>query len=403
MYYVPQLGTSDCGVACLKMLLAHLNKDRRYLFMPCDENHGNYSYKDLTDIAKSNGVTLNGFKVEDKEEIIKCNLPAIVRIITKEEKHHAVLVTKVTKRKIYLMDPHVGEVTMKLADFYSKWDSTGLFVSEFNRCPYPFDKIEPLSNKHKITSYALQIISGICFAAGLYFINPNGPYVLPVVLIGLGLVLELVLRIYQYKLMSVVDNYFLQNYDIVPSKSYFDYYIRCQEFKKEYLTNGLNVIYSSLVSIFVIAITIFNSQYNLPLVVAPILLAATECLIYSKRENQTLQKLSDEESQLKGNKNKDDMLLKVKSMQKHAYDFSKNKLATKYIGILVFFLTSILVSVITDSFTLIDLIFSICIQIFLYQNLVPVFEEEKREEKLCVAKSKISNIFYNSIHLKDEI
>ena len=91
MFYLPQLGKSDCGVACLKMILADLNKDRQYLFLPCDENHGMYSFKDLQDIAKCHGLTLAGFKVTDKEEIRKCNLPAIIRMTTKENCHHAVV------------------------------------------------------------------------------------------------------------------------------------------------------------------------------------------------------------------------------------------------------------------------------------------------------------------------
>ena len=69
MYYVPQIQKDDCGYACVKMLLANVQKDKNFLFLPQDENHGPYSYQDLIDIAKGHGIILNGYTVEDKSTI----------------------------------------------------------------------------------------------------------------------------------------------------------------------------------------------------------------------------------------------------------------------------------------------------------------------------------------------
>ena len=32
MFYIPQIKKDDCGFACLKMVLANINKDKNYLF-----------------------------------------------------------------------------------------------------------------------------------------------------------------------------------------------------------------------------------------------------------------------------------------------------------------------------------------------------------------------------------
>ena len=402
MFYLPQLGKSDCGVACLKMILADLNKDRQYLFLPCDENHGMYSFKDLQDIAKCHGLTLAGFKVTDKEEIRKCNLPAIIRMTTKENCHHAVVLTKVNKNSVVFIDPHIGKVKMKIDEFFVRWDATGLFVTKFEKQIYPYDSIEPLTLKHKIACLGLQILSGLLFASGVYFISPNGPYYIALILIGLGLIVELLLRGYLFKLMKHIDEYFLNRYHDVNDRNYYEYYVRCQNFKKTYLTTQLNIVYSFLVSAFIIFITIFNSPYNFPITIAPIVIAAIQCLICNKKEEVELQQMADDEEELKVNTKHNDMILKVKSLQKKAYDFSKIKLLMKFSCVLLFTMTSILSMALTGKITLIDLIFDLCIQAFVYQNLLPLFSFEKNTQEVLLSKARVSNVFYPHIHHIDE-
>lgn len=402
MFYLPQLTTSDCGIACLKMILADLNKDRQYLFMPCDENHGQYSFKQLCNIAERNGLTLCGFKVKDKEELKKCNLPVIVRMTNDENSHHAVIVTKITSRVVHLVDPHLGKTKMKLFDFYERWDATGLFISHFEKTIYPYDSVEPLESKHKAMCFAMQIVSGILFALGVYFISPQIPYYYAVIFLGLGIVTELILRGYIFKLMSYVDEYLLNRFHDVASKDYYQYYIRCQEFKKTYLTTKLNVVYSLLVSVFIIVISVLNSPNNFPIAIAPVVLAGLECLIVQPKEEVVAQKLADQEEELRQNKNKEDVIMKVKLLQKKTYDYSKYKLVYKFIAILLFTMTSILSMSLTNSFTLLNLVFSLTIQMFLYQNLMPVFSSEKNILEVYKAKSKVNNMFYKSLHHKDE-
>ena len=55
-YFIPQIGQSDCGFACLKMLIAHLYDNQDALYLKQDENHGPYSFKELKDIGELYGV-----------------------------------------------------------------------------------------------------------------------------------------------------------------------------------------------------------------------------------------------------------------------------------------------------------------------------------------------------------
>ena len=104
-YYIPQISHSDCGFACLKMMIAHLYENQNALYIPQDETKGPYSLKALTDLALSYGITLEGIEIEEKEEIKEARFPFIALLQKSEEVFHYVLVTKVKWGSVYYLDP----------------------------------------------------------------------------------------------------------------------------------------------------------------------------------------------------------------------------------------------------------------------------------------------------------
>lgn len=404
MFYVPQSGTLDCGFACLKMILANALKDKQYLHLPCDENHGVYSYRDLEKIAMDNGVTLCGFKVGDKRELLKCtHFPIIIRIKADTALRHAVVVTKVTKKKAWIYDPHLGKYTMSFEELLSIWDSTGLWVSDAKRVPYIYEKFEPISKGKKFLAFLLQLFSGAAVATGIYFINPDGPYLISIICLVIGLFFEVILRVYLYSLMHQIDNYFENKYDNVPNELYYEYYVRSQNFKKNYLSIGLNLMYSIIVSVFLIFVIIFNNPMNFPLVIVAILIGAVEQVLFRKKEDKRMKELADQEELLKENSSREETVMKVKTLQENAYSFSREILAKRLFRAMLCLLTAALVQIITNSFTLTNVIFSLCLELFLYQNVLPIFSYERHKEEEMFDKAKLSNIFYTPIHHKDEM
>ena len=90
MFYIKQIQNDDCGFACLKMLLAEINKDKDYLFLPQDEKHGPYSLMQLVGIASNYGVALSAFRATDKTTVSNClNFPFIAIIRLKNGGKHA--------------------------------------------------------------------------------------------------------------------------------------------------------------------------------------------------------------------------------------------------------------------------------------------------------------------------
>ena len=87
-YYIPQISHSDCGFACLKMLIAHLYENQNALFIPQDETKGAYSLKALADLALNYGITLTGIEVDEKDEIKNARFPFIALLQESEEIFH---------------------------------------------------------------------------------------------------------------------------------------------------------------------------------------------------------------------------------------------------------------------------------------------------------------------------
>ena len=109
MYYIPQVTKSDCGFACLKMLLATVHKDERYLYLKEDENHGPYSYQELLKYAQHYDVTLVGAKYDDKGDLRNINkFPLILTVQGENQTLHAVFVTKKRGKKLKVFDPAKG-------------------------------------------------------------------------------------------------------------------------------------------------------------------------------------------------------------------------------------------------------------------------------------------------------
>ena len=46
-YFIPQIDSSDCGFACLKMMVARLYENEKALYIKQNENHGAYNFLEL--------------------------------------------------------------------------------------------------------------------------------------------------------------------------------------------------------------------------------------------------------------------------------------------------------------------------------------------------------------------
>ena len=209
MFYIPQIKKDDCGFACLKMILATINKDKNYLFLPQDEEHGYYSLNSLMKIGEKYGVTFTPFKATEKESLVNCStFPLIAVMNAKNDTKHAVVVTKVRFKRVYFTDPSSGATSLSLSKFIENWDGTGLLIKDFSQTKCPYENLSPISIWQKVVLFSLQIVSMVAAVLGVYFINDKYKIYVPAACFVIAMVLELFMKAYSYQIMKKLDQYF---------------------------------------------------------------------------------------------------------------------------------------------------------------------------------------------------
>lgn len=125
---IKQRDITDCGAACLASVAAHYKLKmpiaRIRQFASTDQKGTNVL--GMTEAAQKLGFEVKGVK-GNADSLSRIPLPAIAHIIVKQQLHHYVVVYKVHKNSIQVMDPADGKMYQKsLEEFTAEW--TGVLV-----------------------------------------------------------------------------------------------------------------------------------------------------------------------------------------------------------------------------------------------------------------------------------
>lgn len=142
---VRQNGLKDCGPSCLLSIMKYYG---------CEASHEEVTFTLKTDIDGSNAYNiLNGSKNYGfdgygvhytYEEIInnEISFPIICHII-KNNMYHFIVVYKVNKNTLTIMDPSTNITKISFEEFKSMYQSTSLVI-------YPIKKVNNIRNKNKL-------------------------------------------------------------------------------------------------------------------------------------------------------------------------------------------------------------------------------------------------------------
>jgi len=125
---VKQRDMTDCGAACLASVARFYNLDvpvaRIRQHAGTDRKGTNVA--GMLEAALHLGFEAKGVK-GNFESLLKIQLPAIAHVIVNAQLHHYVVIYKITKQKISIMDPADGKlIVKKLNDFREEW--TGVLI-----------------------------------------------------------------------------------------------------------------------------------------------------------------------------------------------------------------------------------------------------------------------------------
>ncbi len=125
---IKQHDITDCGAACLASVAAHhglqlpISRIRQFA---CTDKKGTNVFG-LIKAAEKIGFEAKGVR-GDFESLFQVPKPAIAHIIIKERLHHYVVIYRITKKHVFIMDPGTGKLEKRIHERFKK-EWTGVLV-----------------------------------------------------------------------------------------------------------------------------------------------------------------------------------------------------------------------------------------------------------------------------------
>ncbi len=140
MKIVKQRDELDCGVCCLASVIKHYkgNVPLEVIRLDAKTNNSGTSALNLILAAQKYGLDGSGLELESLKSIKK--LPAIAHLKLKNGLNHYVVIYKITKDKVVVMDPGKGKVVKTKDEFQKEWSNVILVF-------YPKRKVIVLKNE----------------------------------------------------------------------------------------------------------------------------------------------------------------------------------------------------------------------------------------------------------------
>jgi len=120
---VQQYDTTDCGAACLTSIARyyHLRIPLWTIRQQAGTNRGGTSAYGLVQAAQNIGFDVKGVEIEPSD-LAEIPVPAIAHMKQPSGTHHFVVIYKVGKKRVKIMDPAIGKMkSLTIDEFCEKW------------------------------------------------------------------------------------------------------------------------------------------------------------------------------------------------------------------------------------------------------------------------------------------
>ena len=222
--FVKQSDSTDCGASCLQSIIIYyhgfINKEQIRLDT-CTTTKGTTAYH-LIKAANKYGFDAYGVKYENKIIPPDIVLPAIFHVVLPNNYHHFIVVYKINKNKVLIMDPLDKMKTIKMSELNEIWD--GIAIIMYPATEIKYEKIESIKKtffdllkeefhiviKIIITSIIITLLS---IWGSFYFktiinnmsINTKGFIYFIIMLFGIMLIVKLILSYIRDNLIVILS------------------------------------------------------------------------------------------------------------------------------------------------------------------------------------------------------
>lgn len=261
---------NDCGFIALKMLLANTNKDKKYEFLVDQKpNNEAYSLKELQDISSEHGLVLSGFEAS-RDNFHELKLPLIL-IYKIPASDHAVYVYKITKNKVYFINPTTGKKESKFFDDKA-FDNFYLLqikshqIHQFNDAK----KHVLVQPSFRLLTIFFHIISFLLLFAAFYYFSIVDGFLHGILLVFTSILLEFSIKIIILNASNKFDQFQLfSRFSFVRKRQ--DFYELGQKVKMYILTKDTIIFSTFSMIIFLLYIAYNTGLFFLILAIVTIL------------------------------------------------------------------------------------------------------------------------------------
>lgn len=128
--FIEQYNERDCGPVCLAMLARYYKKK---VSIPklrewAETNKEGTSLFGMIKAGEKIGINLTGVRVEDVNEISNEDVPIIAHIINEQGYYHFVIIKKIKKNSLIIIDPSLGKRKISKDYFKTLWTNVLLLV-----------------------------------------------------------------------------------------------------------------------------------------------------------------------------------------------------------------------------------------------------------------------------------
>lgn len=257
---VYQSSITDCGKACVRnvLSLAFKSKDFSYQHLSSDC----INFEEMREELLRNNLEYKSYEVFDVHLLKKEMLPAIAQI-KNGEKTHFVVIKKITKKKIYILDPQFGYLILKDKEFKEVFLNNVLVLNKIIS-KTKAKKCDLLKPSEKLSYY----LCGLFECVSLFFIFFSSGLSSPVVIMIIALTVFMVLLLLQNSINFTIKKR-LENEIMIPYIKEFkdkdDFAILMNVFKLQIEKYSKSVSY--FVALFMIFILMILNSYILSTVI----------------------------------------------------------------------------------------------------------------------------------------
>ncbi|MCD8204760.1 MAG: cysteine peptidase family C39 domain-containing protein [Coprobacillus sp.] len=383
-YFVCQETRLDCGFTSLKIILARLNHNKDFLFLP-RKSDDLYSFYDLKKSGEKYGLILEGYEYKEKEEIYNAPRGDKILQLDRDGTRHAVILVRIKRRRSLIIDPSSGKMRVKTETLLNEWSGRLLLVSSYTKYEGALPSY-PLMKKRGMTSLFLtKLVSSLLLVLGLTTIQSLPAYIPLSLLFGCALV-EILYHFLVNKEMKDIDKALLDKLSRpLSSEEELETY---EKYKGELLTLPVNISFSGLLCLALIALFIYNSIYNLIIIGALLLFLLVKEVFLSKYLTKKESQIASLERSLVREKDLRAFRSKFLSAHKESYRYGAVSSVYRYIELFTILLSIILSMYLQDILSLTYVLLFFALSYYLLDNLEKVFSirEETRNYRLYKSK-----------------